>query len=100
MDLNLLSAILAAGAAGAGIGTCLRLLPFRRDLRDYARSIAGEGRQPLADHDGQRQLTSHPEGWLRRTSIIGLDGNTIRHQDGSFSRLYEFELPETMLTQD
>ncbi|HKX33325.1 MAG TPA: hypothetical protein VJ302_36950 [Blastocatellia bacterium] len=100
MDFNLLGAILAAGAAGAGIGTSLRLLPFRRDLRDYARLTADGGRQPSSDGDRERQLTAHPPGWVRRTSIIGLDGNTIRHQDGSFSRLYEFELPETMLIQD
>src|SRR6266542_3795767 len=31
---------------------------------------------------------------------LGFDGNTIRHRDGSYSRLYELVLQETMLATD
>lgn len=100
----LAGAVAAAAGAGVGLGTALRLLPvmFRshRDLGDYARSDEARREKRLAGASSQRRLVSHPEGSERQSSIIGLDGATIRHKDGSFSRFYEFELDETMLAAD
>src|SRR5262249_24224421 len=50
----------------------------------------------FAERDKQRRLLAHPEGSERETSIVGLDGATVRHKDGSLSRFYEFTLQETM----
>ncbi|HKX29904.1 MAG TPA: hypothetical protein VJ302_19590 [Blastocatellia bacterium] len=105
MDLILLSGLVAAGvAAGIGTGAGLHLLPaisrWQRELRQYETSPEIQREQALMRRDQRRQLVAYPEGQLRETSIIGLDGNTIRHQDGSYSRLYEIELQQTTLAAD
>jgi hypothetical protein len=102
--VTLIGAVAAAAGAGVGLGTALRLLPVTlrayRDLGDYARSDEARREKRLAVAEKKRQLISHPEGSERQSSIIGLDGATIRHKDGSFSRFYEFALEETMLASD
>ncbi|MCI0389854.1 MAG: hypothetical protein MOB07_13985 [Acidobacteria bacterium] len=100
----LIGSVLAAGAAGLGLRTGGRLLPVvlgaHRDLQDYRRSNEARRETRLAGDEKKSLFVAHPEGSQRQTSIIGLDGNTIRHSDGSFSRLYEFTLEETMLAAD
>jgi hypothetical protein len=102
--VTLIGAVAAAAGAGVGLGTALRLLPVmlksHRDLGDYARSGEARREKRLAGAEKKRRLVSHPDGSERQSSIIGLDGATIRHKDGSFSRFYEFELDETMLAAD
>jgi hypothetical protein len=102
--ITLIGAIAAAAGAGLGLGAVIRLLPVtfkaHLDLGDYARSSEARREKRLAVAEKNRRLIPHPEGSERQTSIIGLNGATIRHKDGSFSRLYEFALEETMLTSD
>jgi hypothetical protein len=102
--VTLIGAVAAAAGAGVGLGCALRLIPVafkaRRDLGDYARSDEARREERLAVAEKKRQIISHPEGSERQSSIIGLDGATIRHEDGSFSRFYEFALEETMLAPD
>jgi hypothetical protein len=102
--ITLIGAVAAAAGAGVGLGAALRLLPVtlkaHRDLGDYARSDEARREKRLAVAEKHRRLISHPEGSERQSSIIGLDGSTIRHKDGSFSRFYEFALEETMLSPD
>jgi hypothetical protein len=107
MDPNILTLIggaLAMGAAGIGAGIGSRLIPValrtNRELREYQHSPEHQREQRFKKHNERLRLAAHPEGSERETSILGLDGNTIRHKDGSFSRLYEFTLQETMLASD
>src|SRR6266511_3692172 len=102
MDLiMLIGGALALGIAAVGVGAGLRLLPValrvNHDLRDYKRSPEARREKRFAAHDTQGRLLAYPEGVERETSIVGLDGATIRHKDGSLSRFYEFTLQETML---
>src|SRR5262245_37389428 len=100
----LIGGALAVGAAAVGVGTGVRLLPIalrsNHDLRAYKDSPEALQEKRFAERDKKRRLIAHPEGSERETSIIGLDGNTIRHKDGSFSRFYEFTLQESMLAAD
>src|SRR5215475_1731200 len=102
--VTLIGAVAAAAGAGVGMGTALRLLPVtlraHRDLGDYARSHEARREKRLAVAEKKRRLISHPQGNERQSSIIGLDGATIRHKDGAFSRFYEIALDETMLASD
>ncbi|HEX5080826.1 MAG TPA: hypothetical protein VFY40_02180 [Blastocatellia bacterium] len=106
--VTLIGAVAAAAGAGVGLGAALRLLPVtftaHKDLGDYAQSDEARREKRLAVAEKNRRLVSHPDGSERQSSIIGLggglDGATIRHKDGSFSRFYEFALEETMLGPD
>lgn len=102
--ITLIGGGLALGAATLCIGAGARLLPIalgtNRDLREYKRSPEARREKRFAERDEQRRLLAHPEGRERETSIVGLDGATIRHKDGSYSRFYEFTLQETMLASE
>jgi hypothetical protein len=102
--ITLIGGALAAGAAALGVGAGARLLPValrtNHALREYKRSPEARREKRFAEHDKQKRLLAYPEGSERETSIVGLDGATVRHNDGSFSRFYEFALQETMLASD
>ncbi|HEY7318920.1 MAG TPA: hypothetical protein VIE89_15200 [Candidatus Binatia bacterium] len=93
---------LAVGTAAAGLRIGASALPLAlraaRDLRDYSRSPEAERERRFAARG--ETILAHPAGSERQTSIVGLEGNTIRHRDGSYSRLYELVLQETMLATD
>lgn len=95
---------LALGAAAAGLRIGAGVLPLalraHRDLRDYNRRPEAARERRFAESERRKTLLAHPVGSERETSIVGLDGNTIRHRDGSYSRLYEVALQETMLAPD
>src|SRR5215470_9549321 len=94
----------AIGAAAAGLRLGSRALPVafkaHKDISDFERSAEARREKRFAEAEETKTLLAHPPGSERQTSIIGLDGNTIRHRDGSYSRLYEFTLQETMLATD
>ncbi len=100
----MIGGVAAVGAAAAGLRIGAGVLPLAlraaRDLRDYARSPEAERERRFADLERDKAMLAHPPGSERQTSIIGLDENTIRHRDGSYSRLYELTLQETMLAPD
>jgi hypothetical protein len=100
----IIGTIAAAGAAGVGLATGARLLPValgaHASLRRYTGSDVARREKRLALAGERLALVAHPEGKERESSILGLEGNTIRHKDGSYSRFYEVELRETMLAPD
>lgn len=102
--ITLIGGALAVGGAAVGAGAGARLLPIalrtHHDLRNYRRSPEAVREKRFAEFERSKMLLAHPEGSVRQTSIIGLDGATIRHKDGSYSRLYEVTLQETMLASD
>jgi hypothetical protein len=95
---------LAVGAAAAGLRIGASVLPLalraHQDLGDYARSPEAARERRFAGSERDKTMLAYPMGSERQTSIVGLDGNTIRHRDGSYSRLYEMTLQETMLAPD
>jgi hypothetical protein len=78
---------LAVGTAAAGLRIGASALPLAlrayRDLHDYSRSPEAERERRFAARG--ETILAHPAGSERQTSIVGLDGNTIRHRDGSYS---------------
>jgi hypothetical protein len=101
----LLSGLAAAIGVGFGAGIGARVLPHalraHRDLK--ASRTHGAASHPHAGFTAQdrgRKKLSQPDGTRRDSSIVGLAGNALRHNDGSYSGAWEAELPPSMLDHD
>lgn len=92
--IGLAASAITAGALGLVIGGRLvsPLIATRRDL-------SGINHPGISDYAGIGEL-KEARGKLRSSSIIGMYGGDLRHDDGSYSRLYRVTLESSMLAHE
>lgn len=100
----IIGGLLAAGASGLGIGVGARLVPTirqaGRDLRQFKRSEEGLAERRITESKrGRRAMEDHP-GRRRDSSVVGLYGDVLRRQDGSYTRVYDFPLQPTFYAHE
>jgi hypothetical protein len=105
MDPTLIvGAVTAAVAYGLAIGAGLRLIPSARlasrDLRQFSRSRAGALEKERLLQRQTQTKARRLSGRTRESSIVGLYGDVLRHDDGSYTRGYDLPLQPTMLAPD
>src|SRR5215207_10171700 len=91
----------AAAAAGVGLRVGARLIPVGleacRDLRGWKKTPEAQARKRFAELDKGRRGLARPRGRKRDSSVVGIYEDVLRHTDGSYTRLYDVTLAETML---
>ncbi len=94
---HFLLASLIASSLGLGIGLvfALRLIPVYR----RAAGQKSNAQFPLAINalrDSNENKLKHGQGRLRKSEIMGFDGDLLRYRDGSFGRAYRITLANTI----
>ena len=94
----------AASAAGVGLRVGARLIPIglraRRDLREWKKSPEAQMQRRFAQLEKSQRGLANPKGRKRDSSIVGIYEDALRHVDGSYTRVYDVTLEETMLSDD
>lgn len=91
----LLSLIVSSAALGVGLVIALRLMPvYRRAAgrKPNSRSAPVINGSPVSD---EKKLM-HGQGRLRKSEIMGFDGDLLRYRDGSYGRAYRITLANTI----
>jgi hypothetical protein len=88
----IIGGIAAATMTGVGLRLGARLLPISINAHRYLsdNQFKNELPSPVIDNRARR----------RDSSIVGIYEDCLRHNDGSYTSLYEFELQPTMLSDD
>ena len=92
----LLTSLLASGAAlGIGLVAAYRLLPvYRRNAGHKSNAQSATAINPLPA--SAKKKLSHGQGRLRKSEIMGFDGDLLRYRDGSYGRAYRITLANTI----
>jgi len=89
------SLIASSAALGVGLVAAFRLLPqFWRTagFKSNEQSAPASFALPASD---EKKL-SHGQGRLRKSEIMGFDGDLLRYRDGSYGRAYRITLANTI----
>jgi hypothetical protein len=100
MDANAIVLTASCAAAiGIGAGLTIKLAPaFIIAWRDWS-SLRYVPDARANEENDQTSLTRAP-GRIRKSSIVGIYGDALRHADGSFTRAYHVELCPTVFSED
>ena len=92
----LLASFIASGAAlGIGLVTAFRLLPiYRKNVGLKINNYTAQAINALPAADDKKLM--HGQGRLRKSEIIGFDGDLLRYRNGSYGRAYCITLANTI----
>lgn len=92
----LLASLIASGTAlGIGLVSAFRLLPvYRRTTGQKFDNPPAKAINALLIADDKK--LRHGQGRLRKTEIMGFDGDLLRYRDGSYGRAYRVTLANTI----
>ena len=92
----LITSLIASSAAlGIGLVIAFRLLPqLKRAGGAKANGLSAPAVGALSPADGK--YLRHGQGRLRKSEILGFDGNLLRYRDGSFGKAYRITLANTI----
>jgi hypothetical protein len=89
------SLIASSAALGVGLVAAFRLLPaYRRNAAMKSNGQSAPAINALAASDEKK--LSHGQGRLRKSEIMGFDGDLLRFRDGSYGRAYRITLANTI----
>lgn len=92
----LLTSLIASSAAlGIGLVIAFRLVPVYRRAANRKSNNGGAPAVNALPASDERKL-KHGQGRLRKSEIIGFDGDLLRYRDGSYGRAYRIRLANTI----
>ena len=94
---HFLAASLIASSAALGIGlvAAFRLLPaYRRTAAAKSNEQSAPANFALVAFDEKK--LRHGQGRLRKSEVMGFDGDLLRYRDGSYGRAYRITLANTI----
>ena len=92
----LMTSLIASSAAlGIGLVIAYRFLPvYRRTAARKSNSPPAQAINALPYSDGKK--LRHGQGRLRKSEIMGFDGDLLRYRDGSYGKAYRIRLANTI----
>lgn len=92
----LMASLIASGAAlGVGLVAAFRLIPAYRRFGG-TKSIENTETIARAPVGFENKNLRHGQGRLRKSEIMGFDGDLLRYRDGSYGRAYRITLANTI----
>jgi hypothetical protein len=91
----MMSLIASSAALGVRLVIAFRLLPiYRQSAGRKSNALPAPVINALPAADDKK--LSHGQGRLRKSEIMGFDGDSLRYRDGSYGRAYRITLANTI----
>jgi hypothetical protein len=101
MDANaIIFSASCAAAAGFGLAMGSKLFPAFIEFKREATNLQSEDHDLIDLDADNRVMRAQVKGRPRKTSIIGIYRDALRHTDGAFTRAYHVELSPTVFSDD